>query len=379
MEKKYYQIVTKTAEDWPVVHELLIQDGTLEDNIPSRSVECENEILHSPTRSTYLMTDEEAKILKNDPRIECINLDPEYHEGVMIEVTPDIFRYDRSVKNYRSVTNISDDTIISSLISPTSAEFYRTGYQILRCAQRDNPWPADASTVLTQNVEYNYDGTDVDIIIVDNGVFFGHPEFTYDEYTPPNYVRGNVLSRSGLCGVLDLFLDAPYYLDPSWFDADPTARLERRWDGTLVPKEDVAREWWKDPSLRSPSFPNFGRIFTGGSSLYTRAKHCGANRTTPPSSPTGGHGTPCAAQAYGKNHGWAFNANKWSIVISLSGAGGLSASTVFDITKIFHLYKPNNPKFGTKNPTVSSNSWSSRKEVLKRQDIGHIKVNLLKI
>jgi len=647
MEKKYYQIVTKTAEDWSVVHELLIQDGTLEDNIPDRSVECENEILHSPTRSTYLMTDEEAEILRNNPHIECINLDPEYHEGVMIQEKPNIFRYDRNVRNYRSLANISGNATISSLSSPTSAEFYRTGYQILRCAQRSNLWPDDASTVLYQNVEYNYDGTDVDVIVCDNGVFFGHPEFTYDEYTPPNYVRGNVLSRSGTCGVLDLVLDAPYYLDPEWFESgtvspliettyngypvrgylynptsssvgssvdvvvlyhgtieapgvspfnaastfmnialneinirdklifsvaypqdmipawqsdsslpaaqfpglnyptlyfgdnivyaeaallwvknnlnsymssngisktvnrvftfghsqgaylvhrlntmhpvngvianapgpidlldrcsgtqnttnftcnkirvgfglttanpaayntrslksylsgtlsptlftqalnddpyqvnlmqntvqvglnactscstrtfnyyptgghdafvrntdlqrdirnfigsstssgSPTARLERRWDGTLVPKEDVARQWWSGPSFRSPSFPNFGSIFIPN--FYTRAKHCGANRTTPPSNAAGGgHGTPCAAQAYGKNHGWAFNANKWSICIQLSGGSdGLGSPTIFNITKIFHLYKPNNPKFGTKNPTVSSNSWGS--------------------
>jgi len=371
MEKKYYQIGTQTAEDWSIVHELLMQDGTLEDNIPSRSVECENEILHSPTRSTYLMTDEEAEILKNDPRIAFVNLDPDHYD-IIPKPSLDVLKYSGSVKNYRAlkVTNDGSTYIqgppINDYNGRTSGEFYRTGYQILRCAQRNNPWPSNPNTVLNQNVEYNYDGTDVDVIVSDNGVFFGHPEFTYDEFTPPNYIRGNVLSRSGICGVLDLVLDAPYYMDPAWFDASPSTRLERRWDGTLVPKEDVARQWWSGPSFRSPSFFNFGSINVtsnvGTAVTYTRAKHCGANRTTRPSQSEGGdHGTPCASQAYGKNFGWAFNANKWSI--ARIGTDSLNDETVFNITKIFHLYKPNNPKFGTKNPTVSSNSWGLPAEV----------------
>jgi len=368
MEKKYYQIVAKTAEDWSVVHKLLMQDGTLEDNIPSRSLECVKEIPHSPTRSTYLMTDEESEILRNDPRINCINLDPDYHENVIPKSSLSVLKYPTAVRNYRAL-KVSNDGINYTQAPPvglydgaTSGEFYRTGYQILRSAQKNNPWPPNPNTVLNQNVEYNYDGTDIDVIVVDNGVFFGHPEFTYDEYTPPNYIRGNVLSRSGTCGVLDLVLDAPYYLDPQWFDASPSTRLERRWDGTLVPKESVAREWWDGGSSgagykRSSGYPDFGRIVIPND--YTRANHCGANRTTPPATTAAGdHGTPCASLTYGKNFGWAFNANKWAISKDFTGAtGGVNDETVFDIQKIFHQNKPNNPKFGSKNPTVSSNSW----------------------
>jgi hypothetical protein len=38
-EKKVYQIGCNTEAGWDIVHELLTRDGTLEDNIPSRSVE----------------------------------------------------------------------------------------------------------------------------------------------------------------------------------------------------------------------------------------------------------------------------------------------------------------------------------------------------
>ena len=39
-EKKEYVILCHSKDDWKHIHEVLMQDGTLEDNIPSRSVDC---------------------------------------------------------------------------------------------------------------------------------------------------------------------------------------------------------------------------------------------------------------------------------------------------------------------------------------------------
>ena len=57
-----------------------------------------------------------------------------------------------------------------------------------------------------------------------------------------------VQATTGVCGVLDCVLDAPYYLDPDFFEADAANRLEKRWDGTTVPVESVARNWWNNES-----------------------------------------------------------------------------------------------------------------------------------
>ena len=51
------------------VHEILMQDGTLEDNIPSRSVECPSACNHSDVRGIYLLDDEEVQQLKNHPGV----------------------------------------------------------------------------------------------------------------------------------------------------------------------------------------------------------------------------------------------------------------------------------------------------------------------
>lgn len=363
MEKKYYQIVAETPEDWKVVHKLLTQDGSLEDNIPCHCVECANEVKHSKTRSTYLLTDEEAELLLKNDRIQRIFLDPEYHPEARIKVEPFIEKHGQTVRNYRSLRKWNEskgdyDYALpnSSYSGRFSGEFRRTGYQILRCTSEDNPFPSDSLKVVDSDINYYTDGTDVDVIVVDDGCFFGHPEFCHDEYTPRNYIRGNVLSRHGICGVLDLVLDAPYYLDPEWFDDWPEQRLEKRWDGTTVPKEDVARAWWQSRSSRSPSFPDFGRI--GVPFGYTREKHCGKDQQTAPSnSSRGGHGTPCASLTFGKNYGWAFNSNKWSLALEFGNNDGVIVTSAFDMQKVFHKYKPTNPKFGTRNPTVCSNSW----------------------
>lgn len=366
MEKKYYQIVTKSPEDWKIVHNLLMKDGSLEDNIPERSVECVNDIKHSKTRSTYLMTDEEAELLRQSDRIYNVSLDVVYHPEAHPRIETNIKRFNRNVKNYRALAgyNVSIDTIQSyppttRFNGATSSELNRTGYQILRCTSDDNPFSLNSAEAKFQDIDYTTDGTDVDCIIVDNGVFFGHPEFCSNEFDPPNYIRGNVLSRHGICGVLDLILDAPYYLDPDWFNADPVNRLEKRWDGTTVPKEQVARDWWNDPLERSSSFPNFGFVYIKPE--YNRQNHCGKDqKSSPTNSPKGDHGTPCASLMYGKTFGWAFNSNKWSISIAVGGnPEGIDIQSSFDIQKIFHKYKPVNPKFGTRNPSVSSNSYGS--------------------
>ena len=215
--------------------------------------------------------------------------------------------------------------------------------------------------VLERNIEQFGDARDVDVIVADDGGgWIGHPEFQNNTLgaKPTDYVGGNVLPGNGTCDVLDLVLDAPYYLDPDYFDADPGNRLITRWDGTIVPAESFARGWWTNTNNRSNAFnvrhPNVGTI-SSITSGYTRA-YCNGSNTA--QSSVGTHCTPCMALTYGRTQGWAYNANKW--VLNHYGTNGADIEPGFDFQKIFHMTKPVNPKYGTKNPTVSSNSWGYR-------------------
>ena len=104
---------------------------------------------------------------------------------------------------------------------------------------------------------------------------------------------------------------------------------------------------------------DFGTISI--SSNYTRARHNGSNTALHTGYYDGAvatHGTPCMSQAYGKTHGWAYNANKW--FIDIIGAGAIGYENTYDVMKIFHTYKPVNPVYNTKDPTITSNSWGLR-------------------
>lgn len=352
-EKKIYQICCHSESDWDYVHEVLTRDGTLEDNIPNRSVELVDYKAHSPTRSTYLLSEEEAEELRKHPGIKFVNID--YASYDEFKPPPDelhmvSYRYTSVVKNYR---NFSNPNIMPTDF--TSADDNRTGYQLLRVTQKEDPWYGlNSQTIIENRIEITDTAVDVDVIVGDDGCDFGHTEFQTNTGTGPSgLIGGNPLSMVGTCMLLDLVLEGPYYIDPAYFDANPGARLATRWDGTTVPVESVAREWWGNASARSSEFSTIGTVSV--TSNYTRANCNGTNDAIPNE---GDHGTCCAALTYGRTQGWAFNANKW--FVDVYGAYGLGIEQYFDMMKIFHNNKPINPTYGTRNPTISSNSWGYR-------------------
>ncbi len=371
MSEKYYQLGTHTAAQWIELHQELIDDGNLYEAVPVRPVQVDDAKAHSPTRGTYLLTKVEADELKTDPRVKFINIDYSKYD----EYTPPkdelqmtrpalVNRYTGNVRSYREFE--TSNTLPST---PTSAEVNRTGYQITRLQQvsQVDPWLDDSlsdNDVVTQAVEARGSGKNVDVVVADEGMWIGHPEFQNNPVLEsdgttsielPTDFGGNLLPGSGTCTVLDLVLDSPYYIDPDWFNADPSNRLITRWDGTTVPVESVALAWWANPLQRSTKFSTEGSVSI--SSSYTRLDTTGSN-TTQPSGTDGEHGTPCGALTFGRTQGWAYNANKWNL--DLYGSYGTGIEAGFDLTKLFHQLKPKNTAYNTKDPTVMSNSYGYR-------------------
>jgi hypothetical protein len=368
--KKLYAVGCYSAEDWEYIHEVLLKDGTLEDNIPKESIECADLKEHSSTRAVYLLTDQEANELLNHPRVEYVH---ENYESYPCKYKPNPEelhagyikknRYSTATRQYRNWSSQLPTT-------PGATELNRSGYQLLRCVNKADPWYTGISTgsnqVLTNVVPQYGDGTDVDVIVGDEGCWFGHVEFQTNATGtgPRDYNRKNALSvgfstlatsaANGTCDLLDLVLDAPYWLDPAWFEANPASRLTLRWDGTRVPVESVARSWWSTSSQRSASFAGIGTVTI--TSAYTRAACNGSASARPTITTT--HGTQCTANAVGRTQGWAYNANKWSV--NAYGTNGTDFEPYFTIMKLFHQAKPINSRYGNKNPTISSNSWGYR-------------------
>ena len=382
-DKKAYSIKCTSKDDWVFIHEELEKDGSLEDNIPDPAIVCPDKKEHSDTRATYMLTDAEAEDLRKHPKVVFVCIDYDVYPGNYHPDPKDITtgvkrfgRFNKTVSNYRA-WNTAPSTPPTSQAGIGSTDKNRTGYQILRHTQKENPWDA-TSTGVTGNdhliIETEPkqlgDGTGVDAIVSDDGFWIAHPEFVTTDDDPAGYVSGNPLTWSGIstspgtCGVLDIVLDAPYYIDPDFFNADPLNRLTLRWDGTRVPVESAARSWWSDASQRSSKYSAIGTT-SGISTFYTRARCNGSNTAKPTNSSD--HGTQCAGQVFGKNYGSAYNCNKWVLNGIGSNNAGINGSQ-FDVQKLFHLYKPNYDRHSTgigqtnpdKNPTLSSNSWGYR-------------------
>ena len=386
-DKKAYSIKCYTKEDWVFIHEELEKDGSLEDNIPDPSIVCPDKKEHSDTRATYMLTDAEAEDLRKHEKVQWVCIDYDVYPGNYHPDPKDITagvrrfgRFNKTVSNYRA-WNTAPSRPPTSQAGIGASDKNRTGYQILRHTQKENPWDA-TSTGLTgsdhiifeQEPQQLGDGTGVDAIVSDDGFWIAHPEFVTTADDPVGWSTGNALTWSGIsttpgtCGVLDVVLDGPYYIDPDWFNADPGNRLTQRWDGTTVPVESVARAWWSNSSQRSVGFSTIGTT-SGISASYTRDNCNGTNTSKPQNNSD--HGTQCAGQVFGKNYGSAYNCNKWVI----NGIGGSSAGingSQFDVQKLFHLYKPNYDRHSAitgkqnddKNPTTSSNSWGYRSSTI---------------
>ena len=137
--KKKYVVIAKSPRDWTTIHEILLKDGTLEDNIPNHSVECADPKHHSSTRGTYLLTSTEVDDLLKSSKVESVTIDAASYPGTYMpdpallqdSVIQDP-RYSTTVRNYRASAS-------SNLpASPGSAELNRAGYHLLRSKSKTN-------------------------------------------------------------------------------------------------------------------------------------------------------------------------------------------------------------------------------------------------
>jgi len=153
MEHLRYYVVVANPEDQPAIfEELKSLDGT--DHIPSRPVEAEDEMPWSDHNSIWILTEEEAETLKNDPRIIDVHRDPEEvgirpkHCGLRTGY------FERSTNN----------TVASA-----------KNFGLVRSIASTNVY--GASTLTSNSYTFNLDGTGVDVIVMDTGVEPYHPEF----------------------------------------------------------------------------------------------------------------------------------------------------------------------------------------------------------
>ena len=122
--------------------------------IPNRAVQFTNERPASLRQCWYLLTDEEAETLRNDDRVFCVEIPPEYRTDIVMMPT---------------VTQTGDFTKTTS----DSGAFLNWG--LIRSSNATNVYGTGTTTAL--NYTYTLDGTGVDVVIQDSGLQVDHPEF----------------------------------------------------------------------------------------------------------------------------------------------------------------------------------------------------------
>lgn len=245
----------------------------------------------------YMMTEEQAERLRQDPRVWAVELTPE-EKGMTMK---------RCAINYTpyAITGTfwKDDTQGPATVSSTDRQWghiHCAGDPAQRGKGQFGPISQGGTYEnTTGTVNVFSDGKHVDVVICDDPVSYdcdewispttGQTRFNqYDWYTELNSIVSTIDD-----------------------------------DGITLP---------------SGSYPNY----------FTNASN------------TESHGTHVCGTVAGQHYGWATEANIYSMQV-LSNASGtgtpVPALLIFDYLRAFHSNKSINPDTGVKNPTITNHSW----------------------
>lgn len=156
-----------------------IENLSTEDNfVPSRRVEIVNNRDLSLRTCTYELTDEEAELLRQDPRVYCVEIPPDQRTDIKImsSATQTGLYYKSPGTN--PVNNLG------------------INWGLFRLNSTTNNTPGASGTL---NYDYILDGTGVDFVIQDSGLQCDHPEFN-DAFGVTRVQKINWYTASGLSG-----------------------------------------------------------------------------------------------------------------------------------------------------------------------------------
>jgi len=178
MAEKEYIVTLKAGVDYEAFNAEMIAT-TGDGDIPGRSVDVANARPGSKRNTHYSLTDEEAATLRNDNRVDDVQIPPQDRDDIEIGVTA-------------TQSGVWMDR------TGSTATNQRINWGLLRCDRETNPYTS-TSAPAGLNHNYSLDGTGVDIIIQDSGLDYTHPEFT-DSYGNSRVQLIDWYQESGIAG-----------------------------------------------------------------------------------------------------------------------------------------------------------------------------------
>lgn len=151
-----YIVTVDDPSVWDTLWDELTTNGLGDNYIPKRGVEVINERPFNEFCAHFRLTDAEAVLLKNDPRIKHVELKGDLQEGV-----ERVFNTIRPGKYDKTFT--IDNTM--------------KNWGLIRSSSVSNPFAGGVSSLQTEFDTFNMEGEGVDIVVMDSGVEPNHPEF----------------------------------------------------------------------------------------------------------------------------------------------------------------------------------------------------------
>lgn len=170
-----YTITTENLATTDSLWDDLVASGSTSETIPTRSVEVSDERSLNARNTTYLLTNEEAEKLKNDPRVQDI-VD-------LNKFIPRKFAFQSG--NFNKTTTQTGE---------------KQNWGLLRHISETNVF-GTSTTDPGGTYDYVLDGTGVDVVIIDSGIQADHPEFQ-DSNGSSRVQEINWFTASGVSGTM---------------------------------------------------------------------------------------------------------------------------------------------------------------------------------
>ena len=404
MSEREYVVVVNRGEDLEAF-DAELEASTGEGPIPNRTVEVANPRPGSDRMTHWMLTDDEAEELKNDPRVLCVEIPPDQRDDIEIGYAA------RQTGTFYRGSNLQSSYV---------------NWGLRRCTADDNS-TFGFQTTLAGDYDYAIDGTGVDIVIQDSGIQADHPEWnstkdelieifaggvstfnfvdtntaTNDLYSP-YYQTANLSANYSIpiSKVLPLPLGSGIWMNGQYEGAEFLIRFVLA-DGKTVERTRIytgigtgtvtAEKNTFEISLNGTihieqtnedlrlAFTTGGYSQSGVIQVFLAAGQTRMRQISwydvanmQPSTQASdsdyykdadGHGTHCAGIAAGKTYGWAKGAHIYSQKLAgletLSGTDGTGTpiSDAFDQIRLWHRDKIIDEATGFKRPTVVNMSW----------------------
>jgi len=303
-----FTVCIKNPSDWEEIHNYIINENEI-DGIPNRRITCISEMQCSSKRSVYEISINEAEVLRQHSKVEWVEKSS-MHNPTVLEQR----KYDEEFDKHIDTDRFRQAVTNRRTSGNPGVGLTFTQWGLYRHQSTTNNF--GSSTTTDADCQYSLTGKNVDVVIMDTGVRWDHPDF----------LKPGVSSFS--------------------------TKADTRVRDILIHGAEEYSINWASEGLTAPG--------SGSLSNYTVA-----NVLESSSFNGSWHGSHVAGTAAGNQFGAAFEANIWTIAcVDRSDLGWSEPSDGFDYIKVWHKNKPINPETGLRNPTVVNCSWGHRQFIL---------------